>query len=60
MISLEYKNKLSQECILNKHDRGVLFTENGVRGHDNKLIFGDNLKVLKCLLYDLNLSKSID
>ncbi len=60
MISLEYKNKLSEACVLSKHDRGELLTENGMKGHENKLIFGDNLKVLKCLLYDLNLSKSID
>jgi adenine-specific DNA-methyltransferase len=56
---LEYPNKKSINEILKNDDECFLEKSNNVQSK-NKLIYGDNFKVLKHLIYNLNLKNSID
>jgi adenine-specific DNA-methyltransferase len=56
---LNYRNKKSTETIIKNDNDGFLEKINGAVS-SNKLILGDNFKVLKSLIYNFNLQSSVD
>ena len=56
---LEYPNKKNEQTILDPNGRGSLKKVSLVESK-NKLIHGDNLHVLKCLLYDYDYRNKVD
>jgi adenine-specific DNA-methyltransferase len=56
---LDYQDKRSESLILNKDGRGCLSNKSDYIA-TNKLIRGDNLQVMKCLLYDFNFAETVD
>src|SRR3989338_2112017 len=59
-MQLKYANKKNKKDILLKGGKFKLVQVKEVQGAGNMLIAGDNLKALKCLLFDLKLRNSID
>ncbi len=59
-MKLSYPKKKSRTSIRKKQDRGSLNLINGNSKNLNKLIFGDNLLSMKCLLYDNGYKEKID
>ncbi|MDR3292214.1 MAG: site-specific DNA-methyltransferase [Methanobrevibacter sp.] len=57
---LEYSNKKSEEDILLKTHSNTLLDKDINIALDNILVHGENLKVLKSMLYDLNLKDKVD
>lgn len=56
---LNYPNKKSEQTILDSEGRGSLKKQSQIQSA-SKLIKGDNLQVLKCLLYDYDYRNKID
>jgi adenine-specific DNA-methyltransferase len=59
-MQLKYINKKNTKDILLREDKFKLLQNKVVKEAENMLIAGDNLNVLKCLLFDLKLNHSVD
>lgn len=57
---LELSGKLSKGEILSPDNRGKLISLNKAKDSHNMLVSGENLNVLKCLLFDYNLKDRVD